>query len=109
MVFCSQDQPCPPLLFRDQHQGRARAPVASVIDPADAGHQRVFGILDLALAALAAQLPHRLNEIMRRARGLARGNLPAASVEREIAAKGEIMLADEGHAFAHLAKTESFK
>src|SRR5579862_3546984 len=99
----------PPLLFRDQNQGCARTPVASVIDPADASHQRVFGVLDLALSGFAAQLAHRLHEIMRRARGLTRGDLTTAGVEGQIAIEGEIMLADERHALARLAEAEGFE
>src|SRR5215475_10416739 len=98
--------PYSPRLFRNQHQGRARAPVASVVDPTDAGHQRVLGVLDLALAGLALQLPHRLDQVVRRARRLARGNLAAAGVERQIAVVGEIVLADELHALARLAEAE---
>src|SRR5712691_695514 len=95
--------------FRDQHQGRARAPVASVIDPTDAGYQRVLGVLDLALAAFAAQLPHRLDQVVRRARRLARGNLAAAGVERQIAVMGEIVVADELSAFARFAEAEGLE
>src|SRR5262245_3189698 len=93
-------------LFRDQHQGRAGAPVASIVDPADPGHQGILGVLDLALATLASQLSHRLDQIVRGARRLARGDLPAAGVERQIAVEGEVVLADERNALPRLAEPE---
>src|SRR6516165_6717041 len=98
--------PCSPRSFRNQHQRRARPPVASVVDPTDAGHQRVPGVLDLPFAGFALQLPHRLDQVVRGARRLARGNLTAAGVERQIAVVGEIAVADELHAFTRLAEAE---
>src|SRR5580698_3032574 len=98
--------PWSPRSFRDQHQGCARAPVASVIDPADAGHQRVLGVLDLPLACLTAQLPYRFKQVFRRAGCLAGGDLPAAGVERQVAVVGEVRLADVRDALAGLAEAK---
>src|SRR5215471_11724131 len=98
--------PCSRRLFRNQNQRRARAPVASVVDPSDAGHQRVPRVLDLPFAGFALQLPYRLDQVVRGARRLTRGNLAAAGVERQIAVVGEIAVADELHARARLAEAE---
>ncbi len=110
IVAFSDGKPVPTFpenaLFRDQHQGRARAPVASVVDPADAGHQRVLRVLDLALAGFTAQLPHRLDQVVGRARRLPRRDLAAAGIERQVAVVREVVIADERAALARLAEAE---
>src|SRR6185437_14252273 len=90
------------LLVRNQRQRRARSPVAPVIDPADAGHQRVGGILDLPLAGLTHELTHRLDQIVRGTGRLPRRDLAAAGVEGQRAVIGKISIAHEGHALARL-------
>src|SRR5580698_7499136 len=98
--------PWSPRSFRDQHQGCARAPVACVIDPADAGHQRVGGVLDLPLACLAAQLPYRFDQVFRRAGRLTGRDLSAAGIEGQVAVVVEVCLADIRDALASLAEAE---
>ena len=87
-------------------QRGARAPVAPVVDPADAGHERVGGVLDLPLAGFAHELPHRLDQIVRRAGRLAGRDLAAAGVHRQRAVVGQVGVADERHALARLAEAE---
>src|SRR4029079_7804370 len=97
----------PRLLVRHEAQRGAGAPVASVIDPADAGDERVGGVLDLTLAGLAHELPHRLDQIVRRAGCLAGRDLAAAGVQRQRSFIREVGVADERHAFARFAEAES--
>src|SRR6516165_6454485 len=96
----------PSLLVRYQRQCGAGTPVAPVVDPADAGHQRIGGIFDLALAGFAHQLTHRLNEIMRGAGGLAGRDLAAAGVHWQRALVGQVSITDERHALPGLAEPE---
>src|SRR3982074_2191600 len=90
----------------NQRERCARAPVAPVVDPADAGHERVRGVLDLTLVGLTHQLAHRLDQIVRRAGRLARPDLSPAGVERQRAAVGQIGVAHEWDPFARLAEAQ---
>src|SRR5690606_34690419 len=90
-----------------EHDGDAAAPRPAIGNAAEAARRADARVLYLALAGLAAQLRHRLDQRHETADGAARlaaGELAAVGGKGKVAVEAQVVLVDEAPAFAFLAE-----